>query len=165
MSFKNLCIYLNLNYTYDNIRQFGHQVIKGWVRELLYMSSWPTFYHLNCTDANYILYLNVIIFFIINLLWLLTLWFLFDLGIEGFCTRWRQFIQQLSGITGSIGLGIFSFKDSRIQQGRMLGSTKGGFTTYWWDPKGPPKFDPTWAMSRNLRVLLSTVEVEPYAVL
>ena len=99
------------------------------------------------------------------LLWLLILCVWFDLGIEGFCSRWRQFIQQLSWITGSISLGIFSFKDSRIQQGRMLGSTKGGFTTYWWATKGPPKFDPTSAMSRNLRVLLSTVEIEPNAVL
>jgi hypothetical protein len=66
----------------------------------------------------------------ISLMWLVLInvcmiW----IGNKGICSwRWKS-IQQLSGITGCISLGILSFKDTRIQQGRMLGSTKGGFTT------------------------------------
>lgn len=89
-------------------------------------------------------------------------------GPEGICLCWWAFAEESSRIARSFGLGIFSLKHSRIQQGGMLGTTTGYFLTFHWSPEGeqekPNKQLMEYAKTvpRGLLLLLPTNELDPF---
>lgn len=53
-------------------------------------------------------------------------------GFEGLCSWGWKLVQQLSRFRRISSLGILSLQHSRVQQGGMLGSSQGGWSTFWW---------------------------------